>query len=281
MNNLTKSLLTAIFICFCSMQSFSQGVIVGGNRNDNDDQTSSINQEYKIAFGKPSQPGKVKIYALNNVEIQSHSGKDVVITATGMRPVPKRAEGLRPVYNTMVDNTNMGLSVKEVDNTVEINGLTRRGSITYKVLVPVNATLQVYSSDHEGPKINISNFSNEIEIDSRFGNIELEDITGPALIHNVHGRINVKFAKVNPKNPISITSVHGDVDVTLPAKTPANLELKSSHGEIYTDMDIAFNNSKENMRQISGNRIEGKLNGGGVEIYLESTHSNIYLRKGN
>jgi hypothetical protein len=92
----------------------------------------------------------------------------------------------------------------------------------------------------------------------------------------------VKFSKVNPKNPISITSVHGDVDVTLPAKTPANLEMKSSHGEIYTDMDIAFNNTnKDNMRQISGNQILGKLNGGGVEIHLESTHSNIYLRKAN
>lgn len=281
MNNLAKSLLTAIFISFCNIPSFAQSVIVNGNRNDDEEQVNTTNQEYKIAFNKPSQPGKVKIYALNNVTVQSHSGKEVVITAEGIRPVPKRAEGLRPVYNTMVDNTNMGLSVKEIDNTVEINSLTRRGNITYKIMIPANATLQVYSSEHDGPRINVSNFSNEIEIDSRFGNIELEDITGPALIHNVHGRIHVKFSKVNPKNPISITSVHGDVDVTLPAKTPANLELQSAHGEIYTDMDIAFSNNKENMRQISGNRIAGKINGGGVEIYLESTHNNIYLRKGN
>jgi DUF4097 and DUF4098 domain-containing protein YvlB len=129
--------------------------------------------------------------------------------------------------------------------------------------------------------VNVSNFSNEIEIKATFGDIQLEDVTGPALINNVHGKIYAKFSKVNPKNPISITSVHGDVDVSLPAKTPANLDLKSSHGEIYTDMDIAFDNVRDNMRQISGNRIAGKLNGGGVEIHLESTHNNIYLRKAN
>lgn len=272
MKNTIKSLATLLFICLCTFYSYSQ------NNNSN----SAGGQEFKIAFSKPSQPGKIKIYALNDVEVQSYSGKEVVLTANGVKAIPQRAEGLRPVYNSMVDNTNMGLSVKEVDNTIEINSLTRRGSLKYKIMVPANASIQVMSRDHEGPRIYVTNFTNEIDIQCTFGNIELEDITGPALVHNVHGKINVKFSKVNPKNPISITSVHGDVDVTMPAKTPANLEMKSSHGEIYTDMDIAFNNTnKDNLRQISGNQILGKLNGGGVEIHLESTHSNIYLRKAN
>lgn len=246
------------------------------------EQSGSLGNEYKISFSKASQPGKIKIYPLNDITVQSHNGKEVVVTASGVKSLPKRAEGLRPVYNSMVDNTNMGLSVKETDNTIEIHGLTRRGDAKYKILVPANASLQIISGDnHDSPDVMVSNFNNEIEIQARFGDIQLEDVTGPALIHNVHGKINAKFTKVNPKNPISITSVHGDVDVSLPSKTPANLDLKSSHGEIYTDMDIAFDNARDNMRQISGNRIAGKLNGGGVEIHLESTHNNIYLRKTN
>jgi hypothetical protein len=274
MYNKIKSLATFIVAVLSTFHSYSQ--------NNNNEQRNAGSQEFKIAFSKPSQPGKIKIYALNDIEVQSYSGKEVILTASGVKAVPQRAEGLRPVYNSMVDNTNMGLSIKEVDNTIEVNSLTRRGSLKYKIMVPANASIQIMSTDHEGPRINVTNFTNEIDIQCRFGNIELEDITGPAIVHNVHGKINVKFSKVNPKNPISITSVHGDVDVTLPTKTPANLEMKSSHGEIYTDMDIAFNNTnKDNMRQISGNQILGKLNGGGVEIHLESTHSNIYLRKAN
>jgi lia operon protein LiaG len=276
MNRTIHFLFALITVLIYNLNTQAQNVVVGGG------QLGASGQEYKVSFSKPSQPGKVKIYTLNEVNIQSHNGKEVVITATGVRPIPKRAEGLKPVYNSMVDNTNMGLAVKEIDNTIEINSLTRNGDTKYKILVPANASIQISSGDnHGGSHIHISNFSNEIEIDARFGDVELEDITGPALVHSVHGKINVKFAKVNPKNPISITSVHGDVDVSMPAKTPANLELKSGYGEIYTDLDIAFENTKDNMRQISGNRIAGKLNGGGVEIHLESTHSNIYLRKVN
>jgi lia operon protein LiaG len=276
MNRTIKFLFALVTVIIYNLHAYAQNVVVSGS------QSEPSGQEYKIAFSKPSQAGKVKIYPLGEITIQSHSGKEVLISASGLKSVPKRAEGLRPVYNSMVDNTNMGLSVKEVDNTIEIHGLTRRSGSKYKILVPANASLQIISGDnHDSPDISVSNFNNEIEIQARFGDILLEDVTGPALVHNVHGKIHAKFSKVNPKNPISITSVHGDVDVSLPAKTPATLDLKSSHGEIYTDMDIAFDNTRDNMRQISGNRIAGKLNGGGVEIHIESTHNNIYLRKLN
>lgn len=276
MKSIAKCILALLAVIIYNLNSFAQTV------NSSGESSGSASNEYKISFSKASQPGKIKIYPLSDITVQSHTGKEVIITASGVKAIPKRAEGLKPVYNSMVDNTNMGLSIKEADNTIEIHGLTRRGGAKYKILVPANASLQIISGDnHDSPDVSVSNFANEIEIDARFGDILLEDVTGPALIHNVHGKIHAKFSKVNPKSPISITSVHGDVDVSLPAKTPANLDLKSSHGEIYTDMDIAFDNARDNMRQISGNRIAGKLNGGGVEIHLESTHNNIYLRKAN
>lgn len=106
----------------------------------------------------------------------------------------------------------------------------------------------------------------------------LENVTGPMTINSVHGKIEAIFKAVNQSNPILIISVHGLVDVTLPANTKANIRMEAKYGESLTNMDIEFDKSEEELRSFSS-KVNGKLNGGGVEIFLVSSHNNIYLRK--
>ena len=46
------------------------------------------------------------------------------------------------------------------------------------------------------------------------------------------------LAQVTPNREMAFTSLNGTVDVTLPAATKANLRLRSSNGEIYSDFDV-------------------------------------------
>ena len=80
--------------------------------------------------------------------------------------------------------------------------------------------------------------------------------------------------------PISISSVNGELDITIPSNTKADLVLSTFSGDIFTDMDIEFDKkSKEGLSIIGGNKIKGTLNGGGVDILLNTINDNIYLRK--
>ena len=85
------------------------------------------------------------------------------------------------------------------------------------------------------------------------------------------------FNEVNKDKPISIASVSGEVDVTLPAKTPVDLEMKTITGTMYSDFDFAADDKE--MKRVGGSRVNTRLNGGGLDLKLTTVSGNIYLRK--
>ena len=73
-------------------------------------------------------------------------------------------------------------------------------------------------------------------------------------------------------------SISGFVDMSASGNQKADLFLKTISGEVYSNLDIAFLNRKEN--PIVGYELKGKLNGGGKVLRLESISGDVYLRKG-
>ena len=71
----------------------------------------------------------------------------------------------------------------------------------------------------------------------------------------------------------------------MPSNSQLNVDLKSSHGEMLTDLDLDFQqgaggeNGKMSSCSLSKNRIVANLNGGGANLKLKATHNNIYLRE--
>jgi len=78
------------------------------------------------------------------------------------------------------------------------------------------------------------------------------------------------------QNPSSLYSVYGLVDVTLPASTKTDVHLTSQYGDMFTDFDIKVGADSK----ISSSRVQGKINGGGPELRVNSTYQSVYLRKG-
>jgi hypothetical protein len=109
--------------------------------------------------------------------------------------------------------------------------------------------------------------------------VNLDNCTGPLTINTVHGKIEALFGNTI-KSPISLVSAHGLIDVTLPLATKANLSLSTGYGEIFVDpaIKIDFDNRSE-WKVYGGNKVDGKINGGGHDLKLSTNHNNIYLRK--
>lgn len=81
---------------------------------------------------------------------------------------------------------------------------------------------------------------------------------------------------------MSVKSINGEVDLTLPSAAKADFDLSSLQGDIFTDLDIAVDKKgKEDGERFLGgmNNIKGKLNGGGVKVTVSSINGNLYLRK--
>ena len=132
--------------------------------------------------------------------------------------------------------------------------------------------------------LKVIGFSQELEVKTLNAGIELTEVTGPLTIHTINGNIKTDFKSLNQESPTSLTSINGDIDITVPSSTNADLKLGTMHGEIYTDCDIEFekkdDKSESGWVMIGGHsNTDGKLNGGGVELTLNTINGSIYLRK--
>lgn len=234
-------------------------------------------QEYKVS----KSSGKLLIKEVNNVVIEGYNGNEIIFSyRDGAQERDKRAEGLRAISSMGIeDNTGMGLSVQDKGNTIEVMQLKKMGGPHVKIQVPKGVVVSYAHSSPYGDAIKLKNVESEIEISTVHNNVQMENVSGPMTVKTVHGKIEANFSAAM-KSPISIVSVHGLVDITVPAATKANVNLSTSYGEIFVDPAIKIDfESKDEWTRYGSDKINGKINGGGLDLTLSSTHNNIYLRK--
>lgn len=235
-------------------------------------------QEFKLA----KSSGRLEIVEVNNVTVEGHSGNEIVFSAQNFsKEKDSRAEGLKAVSSMgLEDNTGFGLSVVDKGTTIEVRQLKKMDGPDVKIMVPKGVIVSFKHSSPYGSGVTFKNVEGEIEVSTVHNGVRLVNVFGPMAINTVHGEIEADF-NAGIKSPISIASVHGPVDVTLPVATKATLTMSTIYGEVYVDPAIKMEIEKKDDKWVTygSGKVNGKMNGGGLEISLTSTHSNIYLRK--
>ncbi|MEN0045884.1 MAG: DUF4097 family beta strand repeat-containing protein [Bacteroidota bacterium] len=230
-------------------------------------------QEFKLS----KSSGKIHIEGINGLEIEGYSGNEIIIsTKMKSKEQSERAAGLSAINSLgMKDNTGIGLAISTEGETVKITTI-KKSSGKFWMKVPQNMAISFKHSSHSMGKLYIHNMKGEIETSLQYGSVQVEKVTGPLSINTVYGKIEAVLTNLNTQNPSSIYSVYGLVDVTLPASTKTDVHLTSQYGDMYTDFDIKV----EADSKISSSRVQGKINGGGPELRVNSTYQSVYLRKG-
>ena len=237
-------------------------------------------QEFKISVQNTKETRLVLKDFNGLLPIEGYNGSEIIITSTSGKVVPpEKAKGLKPIFPSGTDNTGIGLDVQKVENMITITCLipfTQDGE--YKIKVPENMAIELSSGCERSNDISISGMKNEIDINTCH-NIDLKNVTGPLVLATISGDINITFSSINATKSSSINAISGDVDITLPVKTPVDLELRTISGAIYSDFD--FSGSQKDLKRVGGNVMNHSLNGGGFKFAIGSISGNIYLRKGN
>lgn len=234
-------------------------------------------QEYRLA----KSSGKLVLTDINHLTIEGTTGNEIIfVSLDGRSDKDDRATGLRAINSMgLEDNTGVGLAVLDKGATIEVYQLKKMDGPRVKIMVPKGVSISISHSTPHGEDIKIRNVESEIESSTVHTGIHLDNVTGPLNIKTVHGEIEADFS-AGLKSPIRLSSTHGLVDVTLPLATKATLTLSTSWGEILVDPAMKIEVEKSgDLVKYSSSKVNGKLNGGGIEIELKSTHSNIYLRK--
>jgi hypothetical protein len=235
-------------------------------------------QDFKMNVGNKNGNLSIALFD-SKLQITGYSGSELTITAKGYKKPPERAQGLKPLYNAAVDNTNIGLSVTESGGDIKIEKATRE-DVDYVIKVPQNMSVSITETNWHGDGFKLDNISGEIEVNAKSSDIEITNAAGPIVANTTNGNINVIYKSLNQEKPNSIKSINGYVDITLPPSAKGAIKMRSMNGEIFTNFEIALKTAEDQTTRIGGGgKIEGSINGGGVEMDLNTINDNIYLRK--
>lgn len=235
-------------------------------------------QDYKVAV-QNSKEGKLALLDFSNdIPVEGYSGNEIIISSDRKSTNPQRAKGLQPIYSAGTDNTGIGLYVEKNGNQLTIRCLlpiTQRAN--YKIKVPDNFKLEIESECGKGGAVTIANMNNDIEI-KNCHNIDLKNVGGSIVASTISGDVEINVTEISKEKPISLATISGEIDITIPAKAGVSLEMKTVSGTIYSDFD--FPSDEKNMRKIAASTIKTQLNGGGGDLKITTVSGNIYLRKG-
>lgn len=233
-------------------------------------------QEFKVA----KSTGRLEIM-IGRVTVEGTTGNEIIFSSKDHRDKDEddRAAGLRAVNGMgLDDNTGLGINVADKGNVIEVRQLKKMNSPDVKILVPKGVIVSYSHESQYGGKVLFKNMENEIEISASYNSIELENVTGPLTAKTVYGHIEADFSQ-NVKGPLSIVSIYGYVDVTLPLSTKANLKMSTSYGDIFVAPEFKIDIDRQGDMVQYSDRVNGKINGGGMNIDLRADYSKIYLRK--
>lgn len=239
-----------------------------------------------IAAQAQSKPFKLNkssgklVLNLPGAIVEGYNGKEIVFSSTKeATEEDKRAEGLHQINGTgYMDNTGgLGINVADKGTTVEVNMVSREQAL--KILVPQNIAVSYNYTGIQHSTTSFKGIEGELEVSAQYNNIGIDNCTGPLSIKSIYGAIDISLPNAI-KGPISLISLYGHVDLTMSPTVKADIKLSTSFGKIFAAQDFNIELDKENSGMVSyGNKITGKLNGGGAKLSLTSDYGKIYLRK--
>jgi lia operon protein LiaG len=237
-------------------------------------------QDFKMKFNSPTNRKVLLDMRGSDVTVEGYDGEELIIKGSGNHEVPNSAltMGLRPVYSTGTDNTRLGLAVTQTGaNTIRI-ARTSHSDGHYTVRLPRETDVAFADNWGGSDDLTMRDLAGRIEVSLKSGDLRLLNVSGPVVANTISGDIQVRFS-VAPNQASAVSSVSGDVDVTLPAPSKISLSMRSISGEIYTDFDLNLGGGS-GMKSLGGQTVEGRANGGGTTLSLKTISGDIYVRKG-
>jgi DUF4097 and DUF4098 domain-containing protein YvlB len=253
-----------------------------------------------VPFSDPSKPGLVKTSLINGgITIKGYEGKDVIIETKPRGHVVGEDDGEDDEAEDESGNKHQGmkrlsgasgsLDVEESKNVMEISVPSWKMDVDVTVQVPMNTSLELNAVNNGD--IKVENVNGDIEVGNVNGGIILSRVGGSVVAQTVNGDVKASFARLDGKKPLSLITLNGDVDITLPAATKASFKLKiDNQGEIYSDFELNLQNKTEktvedkrghggHYRVTIDKTVFGSINGGGQEVTLQTFNGDILLRK--
>lgn len=238
-----------------------------------------------VPLSRPGEPAQVQIEFLSaRIEVIGEDRKDVqlsIVMASGQRKI-KTPSGMKTLAGG-----GGALNIEEDDNVVSIESdLPNDNKIEIVARVPRRADLEL-STVNDG-EIIVRDVTGALQLENVNGPITATNVNGSVIAESVNEAISVGFSNVDPKGATSMTSLNGDILLSLPANAGVELRVDSGQGDVESEFDLDLKPTKPSIERNEGRggvsvRVEdvivATINGGGPVLKLKTLNGNVRVGK--
>jgi hypothetical protein len=237
-----------------------------------------------VPLSRPGEPVSLEIDLLSaRIEVIGEDRKDVQLSIAvvgGERKIKT------PSGTKTLSGSGGGIEVEENDNTISLDSDSHTSKFEIIARIPRRADLDL-STVQDG-EIIVRDVSGALELENVNGKITATNINGSVIAESVNEAINIGFAGVSTSGATALSSLNGDITVSLPTNAGVELRVDSSQGEIESDFDMDVKPTKPTVERKEGRsgvsvRVEdvivATINGGGPVIRVKTLNGNIRIGK--
>jgi hypothetical protein len=149
----------------------------------------------------------------------------------------------------------------------------------FEVRVPMSIVLDLRTVNS---RLSVKGTAGEFKIRGVNGGIEMEDVEGSGSVETVNGPLGVTFAR-NPSGPVSFKSVNGTITASFRSGLNADLNLKTFHGEVFTDFPTSMLAGAPERRDGAlfwrrNNSMSARIGSGGPQLRFETVNGDVLIR---
>ncbi|HZI18999.1 MAG TPA: DUF4097 family beta strand repeat-containing protein [Pyrinomonadaceae bacterium] len=145
-------------------------------------------------------------------------------------------------------------------------------AVEYRLTVPRSAVIEDFNLINGG--LELENLSGPVKANSINGRVAARGLTGPVNLSVINGALEVGLDRLSEGQSVTLSSVNGQVTVTLPSDASAHLRASTVHGSIRNDFNLPVR-----VGEYVGRDLEGRLGAGSARVRLSNVNGQINLRR--
>jgi hypothetical protein len=229
------------------------------------EETTEWRKSYELPAG-----GQVEIVNVNgriNVEPSTGRTVEVVAIEKAKGSSPEDAKAALKRITIQDEQSSFGIRIEtkiaRKDSLFGGGGL----QVEYRVKVPADAGVKLQTVNGG---VDVRGLTGSVRAETTNGGVEADALAGPVEASTTNGGLKIGMAQVS--GDIRLECTNGGIRLSVPKDARATISASVTNGGIDTS-GLSIETSGETSRR----RLEGRLNGGGPAIHLETTNGGVHL----
>jgi DUF4097 and DUF4098 domain-containing protein YvlB len=234
------------------------------------DLTEEFHQTYALAA-----TGRVSLSNINGgVRVSSWDRNEVRVDAVKRARKPERLREAEIKVDARPDSIRIETDYPEYRNSEgrRWDRDDQPATVEYTLTVPRSAVIEDFNLINGG--LELENLSGAVKANSINGRVAARGLSGPVNLSVINGALEVSLDRLGEGQSINLSSVNGQVTLTLPSDASAHLRASTVHGSIRNDFNLPVR-----VGEYVGRDLEGRLGTGSARVRLSNVNGQINLRR--